>query len=494
MYCLKSALQPKFQLLSNQKLPTANVAPLPRALLALRVTHTPRSIQRLVGFEFELEEVLTAKKDFYGNFEPLKKKDKLLERRGLFSVEADVREDGTSDMEIVTEAFPENQAGIFRLHVAMTEISGLLDRLKQLNMVQRETAASSLAAFGTPKSNRWMYPRVGNNHLPFSAKPQATAGIRLRHLDRLLRDMEYDQLARAAAPSAKKVIGGWDSFNDPTNAGIPAITKARAAAGTVLARLARPRGRRAWSNKLRGLVALLALYIDAGRTGVRGYAKTIANPIMARTDFATIYRELPLDEQRYFAIEQNAGRQTWLFLVLDVAGLIAGKKVSASEAVFSGGLFNDPFMYNLALRPMNNPLRKLTRRDWLRGIAFDNKDRLSARHYPGTPAQTEELESLGSYGANVDLFGQSQSRAPIFEFRGLGSAFGGVPYTDWYSFALSFLRYMRAVNRGSAQDYDQTLDPARSADLAGLGGAAAQHAERRNQYVLGMTPPLAWPV
>src|SRR6202012_1183170 len=59
-----------------------------------------RTIQRNVGFEFEVDEVDTLSKNYLtGNFSPLKKKEKLLSKPGFFNVEADVREDGTSDME-----------------------------------------------------------------------------------------------------------------------------------------------------------------------------------------------------------------------------------------------------------------------------------------------------------------------------------------------------------------------------------------------------------
>jgi hypothetical protein len=141
-------------------------------------------------------------------------------------------------------------------------------------------------------------------------------------------------------------------------------------------------------------------------------------------------------------------------------------------------------------RFQTNPLPNLTRRQWLNGIAFEHVDRLSERKYPGTKKQRKELESLGSYGTKMDTFGPNQHNAPIFEFRGLP---GSLNYTDWYAFAMSCFRYMRAVNLGSAQDYDATLDMARRADLSGANGVPARFAERQNQAVLALTPVLAWP-
>ena len=58
---------------------------------------------------------------------------------------------------------------------------------------------------------------------------------------------------------------------------------------------------------------------------------------------------------------------------------------------------------------------------------------------------------------------------------------------------MSCFRYMRAVNRGDAQDYDATLNMARRADLSGVNGVAARFEERPHQFVLALTPVLQWP-
>jgi hypothetical protein len=242
---------------------------------------------------------------------------------------------------------------------------------------------------------------------------------------------------------------------------------------------------------------MLASYVHEGTQGVGGYAKTIANPIMARTDFAALYQQLPQAERNYFKAQSDQGHRTWLDLVLRTAWRIGGPLPTGNGSVFSGNLYND-VMYGpnpLMARPADpryqtNPLPNLTRRQWLEGIAFENVDRLTARNYPrATRAQKEELESLGSYGNKVDLFGANQRRAPIFEFRGIP---GNLPYTEWYAFAMSFFRYIREVNRGSVADYAQTLTPARQADLAGMNGVPARDAERTNQGLLALTPAMAW--
>jgi hypothetical protein len=465
-----------------------------------------RVIQRDVGFEFEVDEVDTYKKGFFGGVNNLKKKDEILVRQGLFKVEADEREDHTTDMEIVTEAFPETMAGGIRLAEAMREITALCDQLKLLNRPGNRTiSAAQLAAYGMPVGNRWLRPKGGADidFLFLTAKPQVTAGIRMNRLHRLFQDIERAALAGMGAPAnpgARLAIGGANPLN-PASAGSPSIAAARAGANAAIGAVAADFGRvephaaAFGSEALRGLVTLLATYLVEGRRGVSGYAKTIANPLMARTDFATLYAQLPLPERRYF--RRTRDNNTWLNLVLDAAARAAGvPNLNADAAVFEGRLFNDVMMYGVALgRPVADPrfqtnvLPELTKRAWLNGIAFEYRDKLTQAHYPGTAAKKAELESLGGYGNKMDVAAGGAAReAPIFEFRGLDSK----RYAEWYSFAMSTFRYIRAVNLGLAEDYLETVTPARLADLLGAGGAPARLAEQRNQATLAMTPILAW--
>src|SRR5205085_1432365 len=45
--------------------------------------------------------------------------------------------------------------------------------------------------------------------------------------------------------------------------------------------------------ELRALVINLVIYLVRGAIGVPGYGKTIAGSFLARTDFATIFKQLP---------------------------------------------------------------------------------------------------------------------------------------------------------------------------------------------------------
>ena len=403
-------------------------------------------IQRDVGFEFEVDEVTTFRKKFFGGTEPLKKKDVLLARPGLFKVEADVREDQTSDMEIVTEAFPESREGGMRLAQAMNEITALCSRLVALNQpAHRVISAAELSAFGAPVGNRYLTAKGGGAFFQLTAKPQVTAGIRLNRLMRLLTDIERAPIAGGSA--ARLAIGGANPMA-PLTAGSPTIAAGRVAAdaaiGAMAADFARvePHSGAFGSQALRALLALVATYLAEGQRGVGGYAKTIANPLMARTDFATMYQQLPLAERRYFGRTRH--RDTWLDLALDAGARAAGvANLNADNAVFEGRLYNDVVMYGQPHAPgcgshfNTDVLPELKRRQWINGMAFDRKDYLTQKHYPGSKAKKAELESLGSYGNKMDVAAGSAARdAPIFEFRGLDSK----RYVEWYSFALAFLR------------------------------------------------------
>jgi hypothetical protein len=457
-------------------------------------TAFPGVIQRDVGFEFEVDEVDTHWKvplpvailtlGFYRGYKPLAKKDPLLVGTG-FKVEADEREDHTSDMEIVTDAFPETAEGGRRLDAAMRRITLLCDALKRLNRQgHRVVASNELNEFGAPVANRYL-TKKNQADLDFQqlrAKPQVTAGIRLRYLDRVFSDMERRSVAGMGAaprPEARKVVGGgYDPFGGM--AGIPAINHIRTAVNAAInakdADYQLYEAGNLGSGQLRGLMAMLVSYLVEGKKGVQGYAKTIANPIMARTDFAGLYQQLPLEERRYF--RRTRAQNTWVNLVLDAAeqaynlivppvGMAPPANVGANQPVYEGRLFNSYAMYGATNDPryQTDVLPELTPRRWLEGIAFGRIDFLTAAAYPNRN-KSAELESLGGYGAKLDKSaGSAVGNAGIFEFRGLEER----PYWEWYSFAMSFFRYIRALNRGLNDDYDQTVTPQISADLAGVG-------------------------
>jgi hypothetical protein len=461
-------------------------------------------IQRSVGFEFEVDEVSTHYASWmgYGSYRSLKKKNLILDHPDFFKVEADEREDGTSDMEIVTEAFPETKAGGHKLNQAMKLITRFCDQLKALNQPGNQyISASQLNAFGTPVSNRWLSPKNGGLFGQLTAKPQATAGIILGNMDRLLSDIGRAPVAGlGAVPGAearKAIGGGYDPVNDPNNAGIPGVSNARNGA---IAAMNAVGGGILNSPELRALLTLLVTYLVQGQRGVAGYAKTIANPIMARTDFATMYQQLPSAERTYF---DNNRPNAWVNLVIDAAQTASGlAAINLDLPVYEGRLFNDVFMYGPSMmRAVADPryqqdlLPELTKRQWLNGIAFEGRDYLTKVNYPASFLdrylwkKPNELESLGSYGNKMDnAMGGPLPNAPIIELRGLQNA----PYYEWYSFAMSLFRYVRLVNQGSVQDYDNTLTPNIRADLAGLAGIPQRNQARLNENLAAMADITQW--
>jgi hypothetical protein len=469
-----------------------------------RASQDGRAIQRAVGFEFEVDEVNTYKKNLWRTLKPLNKQDKLLDKPGLFSVEADEREDGTTDMEIVTAAFPENRDGFRKLDQAMGLIVRLCDKLKQLNTAQhRVISAAELAEFGTPIANRWFRAKNDNHAFGLlTAKPQATAGILLSQLDRLLGDIGHGTSTGAGSEARKAVGGGYEPLNNPDVAGLPGIQNARRAAGEAIEEAtpayqryrkhaAHPLG----SPELRALLALLVTYLVEGKKGLSGYAKTIAMPIMARTDFAKIYSKLPDFERTYFA--QTRGKSTWLNLVLRAAdastvlapigGAAPPQEFLPDAAVIEGRMFNNYLMYHQDPRYQTDVLPELKRRQWLNGIAFEGKDFLTTADYPGSREKKKELQGLGGYGKKMDkALGGEVANAPIFEFRGLSS----LNYSEWHSFALSFMKYIRLVNSGAAGDFDTALTGTEKANLMGVGisdDVRDDHRQHRRLRVMAAT-------
>lgn len=452
--------------------PGRTPAPAPSGLnLSPRAFAPPRhpTIQRKIGFEFEAGRL----RSFGPGGTDLEKKDLLLSGQG-FTVEADEL-NGMSDVEIVTEPVEETTAGEQKLVSTMNNVVSFTRAADRIGDARGEAVDERLPlewfrAFGTPVANRFMQYGM------WQSTVQATAGIKPQHLYKVLEHLgtrpedpeplDQDEDGKEGSGLLEQEAERREEVD--LFARDPQVRDAHQATGRALARNFRDIEA---PDSVKGLVGLLTIHLVRGQQGVPAYAKTISGPLLARTDFATLFSLLPAPWKLYFKQNPN----DFVHLVINAAVGASGKRFTADDPVFAGGLYNDE---NFTSQKSGAPnVSGLTIGAWLRGLVGDvplatgslswlkryigeprGKDQLTSQHFPGSPAAKGELESLGSYGSKTDLIGGSWlfgggTQAGIFEFRETGQS---LTPNAWLSYAVAMLRYVRAVNSGQQAELRYT--------------------------------------
>ncbi len=152
------------------------------------------------------------------------------------------------------------------------------------------------------------------------------------------------------------------------------------------------------SNQLKGLVAMLAMYLNTGKAGLPllNYAKLISSSFMARTDFASMYNHLPDSDRDRFVRDGNS----FVDLVLNAAGMPG----TGDTRVFERGIRKSDIKtsgdYNT---DVVNEVAELaiSRRKWLLGITMGT-DKISSS---GMPHLQNILMGLGALGTRTDRVG-----------------------------------------------------------------------------------------
>lgn len=368
----------------------------------------------------------------------LRKKEALVTVPGLFTVEADDAVSGDSDLEFVTAPFPENAAGRDQLSQAVADMITIASRLTGGFRTAADLAAGIAGAVAETPSpptgyTAGQYVAVGLGDI---GNPQVTAGIPLERLGALYsamvaaRDQSRDQNQDEATRDAGADLGGMDRKGVIIEARqrVDIVTKDQPV-----------------SEKLRGLLGLVAAYLMSGQQTTRQqYYKGIA-PIMARTDFATMFKQLDQDERTRLSAENG---KPFIELALACANLdlnTAGRPVLATA---SGARADDRVDFS-----------EVTRQAWLRGITEGN-DLVSRQGYADRFAEQahkgEHFESMGSLGAQMDTTAHGEA-APIVELRRLRQR---LPRDEWRPVLLGIFDLITDIvsNRNNNPAYQRAAD------------------------------------
>ncbi|BDD02921.1 hypothetical protein [Aureibacter tunicatorum] len=378
-------------------------------------------IQRHVGFEFEISwrtyKAKSGKMDEAmqnpgpENSDFLKKKDQIFQS-DTFEVQADETTDNQSDFEVITIPFSEDASGLEELR---TTGHKLVDFFQQMELVSK---ASPTKCITLEPMNRFgvvtMDDAFVKPNFPFVITPQMTAGFRLSEIPDFLQDI---------FPTEASPYGA----NFRTRFGQKAVTRSHlkdffyekhyrsnVANGEIPNKVEAGRKKflanhpdlPPWSMSpnLRGLLCLIVHYLDSCSKLYLTYPKSAMN-LLARTDFAEMFKVLPLKERIYFGPKHP---ERWLRLVKCCHPYMSWK-----DPVFKHGVYKDA-----KDEKDKHILDEVTIQKWLQNIPR-GVDMLSKHHFPNFE-HAHHLESMGEYRDKTDPGGGTNTtRAPIIEIRGM---------------------------------------------------------------------------
>jgi hypothetical protein len=428
------------------------------------------TLQRKIGLELEVPYIFSWKPSgLWGQTNAMthasrrkrfKKGDPIIRGTGFELQGEDAPADNTrSNIEFVTDAFDEDQAGFNALTQAMTEIDQIGTQI-----TANAQAGQFLDVGLLPGTKVAPTAFLQDADKPIKAKVQSTFGLSLGKVAQFMEEI-FATTHDAPAPrldGGRAELTGYDPTvlerggRPPINPGIilrtvgGAPAEARTAINTLIGNF---HNAPASTPELVSLLSMVIAYLKIGAGNgapiVRSYAKTIA-PVMARTDFAKMFSLLS-DEEKTFYGSGKGG--TWKYLISTVPGLS-----DLTLPVYASGIqITSPTYY------VDRSLDSLTRNLWLTGMATGT-DYLTQYKFPDKN-QRGEIEGLGSYKDKTDT-GHTGDEMPIFELRAMMKAVdptvaqsmderGLYPMNEWTTLAQSILIYVWDLNHGSGMKYGE---------------------------------------
>ncbi|BDD05913.1 hypothetical protein [Aureibacter tunicatorum] len=398
-------------------------------------------IQRAVGFEFgypywwlmkmierdpeETDEEYKSRK-FY-------RKGDCIHEANFWKTTADTTEQRLSYMEIITDPFNENDHGIAKLNKVMDEIDSFLEEIMDADAyVHPEGFVTPLAP--CIKYGKLLDPLAAvyydNGKQVPTSNPQATAGVRLDKISELFLHLGADEASDPEIMKQGKTLGhkylmSYEGERREKDFQGRVMRWARDNA-LYLADALQQNLREPVSSSFVGFATMILFYLVSGHVGAGKYAKSFIT-VLARTDFATMFKILPTDEKEILRSDNGAW---WMSKLVEV---LPDKQTNLDEPFFAKGIFlmEQPILHHI--------LKDLTKKKWLTGI-LEGVDYLTEKNFPNR-LRAYELESMGAMGDKTDVvFGIP---APIFELRGGKHQ---VDMRETKDYAINTLKFMRSLH------------------------------------------------
>jgi hypothetical protein len=210
---------------------------------------------------------------------------------------------------------------------------------------------------------------------------------------------------------------------------------------------------------LEGFLTLIFAYAEGGRHK-GGFMKS-HTPLMAKTDLATIWDQLPANVRTYYGEQVASGNTRLEELIATVSGysgrmdqpLILVKGLADENTDDQGRILPDDKL---------DWYQSLIMRDWVRSICItqqrskwqairetfagtqsrQRKDKLKTSNFPNLPAG-KEVEGYAALNDNMDTDATTATPLPVFELR---SASRPVHFINLEQWATEVFDYLRALN------------------------------------------------
>jgi len=459
-----------------------------RHLLAHELTHVVQqgggarrtTIQRDIGFEYEDNRVRTyevldrADLGFATNkeaqdlvFKPseagkrrrLPKGAALLKHPGkLFEVQADDQGDN-SDIEVVTPHFPATDKGRARLRTALLAIDDFNEDVKASPLSEAATTESVKGNLKLANKKSFLYGFLGDLSGGLKTSPQVTFGAGLEDVTKVVKhlhgkDAESAKAARRRG-AGRRMVRGTDPLTGNTPK--PALGEGHYLVdGRRLAAEALDTYRihnatapaEATGAAVKGLLTLIYAYAEAG-PDKSPFLKT-KTPLMAKTNYATLWKTLPKPAQSHLkqASALGGGRTRFEDLVALATGYDGNR--------LTRPLFETRVRLVDEVPDMNEAewYKNLTMGDWVRAMT-KGVDKLTTKKFPNLP-KGKKVEGYGVLGSKMDKDPGTGDKLPVFELR---SASAMMTFDKLESWSLKMFDYFRKLNEGAAKPRIGTPTP-----------------------------------
>ncbi|WP_338395788.1 hypothetical protein [Fulvitalea axinellae] len=435
-------------------------------------------IQRKIGFEVEIYNMLCGESKSPKYHEKRIYDDKHIWDLGIGNVlmadplyEFQSEEGSTyeSATEIVSKPFEEDMEGFY-------EMERFFKKLKRFEEVSaRAPVITGLRPFAEAGLGEIRNPmallclrHVHKRGLRIRA--QVTAGIRMKTLGQLLKDVGTGGMDETAEMVERKMAGrmalGTDyegRFVDlPINMGRATIISEEAL-------------KRYWqqnseapgegpNEELRGLLNLVAFYLIRGTLPISAYAKSFVY-LLARTDFSAMFSRLPEEEKEHFSATEgrewsniirlmcspgiyDLEREDWsLFQEMGIKETDCDPRViDLSQPFFAQGIYRNRKRF-----PHRSPrvMDALTSGKW--AFSIPRTDYLTRDTFPD-PEARPRLESIGAMRGAMDTHPYFGDKMPIFELRNLSIT---KRMDDTISQMRKWFAYVFEMNQGRDYKYGE---------------------------------------
>ncbi|MCG8475992.1 MAG: hypothetical protein MI784_11040 [Cytophagales bacterium] len=414
-----------------------------------------KPIQAKIGFEFESSRWIVNRDPFempdpgWTYEENLAsrryKKGDVLFENSFWSAQVDVIETRDSYLELVTIPFEETPEGFRQLKEAAREMEAFFNyalRAPCCTVRDRKVVfCREFSAFGEVKRPEACLVFPINYPDPMLT-PQATAGIRLNMLRKLLNDIaapldtEKKALSKRKEKGRRYLLGNQQTGD--YQIGNPALVRDIIKITEAVIRAFQRQWGKQFSEIFRSFFLLVVLYVTRAHWGSATFPKSFT-AILARTDFSRMFSLLPEAEKNYLAANDAA---VWLGMV---KAAMPAVQADLSRPLFTCGVYmNWPEIHR-------HILKDLSKEQWLKEMTR-GRDLLTERHFPNR-MRAYELESLGAMGDKTDtVLGEP---APIIEFRGGKKLMDAA---EAMSYAEHTFKTIYALNRGLDYYYGEPLE------------------------------------